>query len=141
MLVSRFMTQSPVHVSMDDHLSYVKKLFEHYRFHHLLVVENKEVVGVLSDRDLLKVLSPKTESITATEQDLATLKKKVHQAMSRELVTIKADATIYEAISLFNEEHVSCLPVVDELGKPLGILTWRDILKLVQKSFENKAKK
>ena len=39
------------------------------------------------------------------------------------------DATLQEAIALILEHRISCLPVVDEQSHPVGIVTWRDLLK------------
>lgn len=61
-------------------------------------------------------------------QDLGTLKRRVHQIMSRSLVTISPDATIDEAARIMRSERVSCLPVVDEAGAAVGIITVRDFL-------------
>jgi acetoin utilization protein AcuB len=38
-------------------------------------------------------------------------------------------ASIAEAIKLFLDHRISCIPVVDAALKPVGILSWRDVLK------------
>lgn len=58
MTVGDPMTRHIVSVSMDDPLQRVRAAFEAYGFHHLLVIENERLVGVISDRDLLRNLSP-----------------------------------------------------------------------------------
>jgi acetoin utilization protein AcuB len=58
MSIKNVMTGKVVTVKMDDPLSAVKEIFEAQRFHHVLVVENGKLFGVVSDRDLLKALSP-----------------------------------------------------------------------------------
>jgi acetoin utilization protein AcuB len=49
--------------------------------------------------------------------------------MSRNLLTLKQSASINEAITLFNEHSISCIPIIDSAGKAIGIVSWRDILK------------
>ncbi|WP_301003907.1 CBS domain-containing protein [Arsukibacterium sp.] len=56
--LSQLMSKQPVSVSPDDTLAVVKEIFDHVKFHHVLVVENNSLLGVISDRDLFKALSP-----------------------------------------------------------------------------------
>lgn len=127
--IARSMSASPVTVEPDDTLETVKEIFDQLAFHHLPVVEDYRLVGVVSDRDLLKALSPHLGSAAETARDLATLKKRVHQVMNRSLVTLPVSAQLADAIRIFNREGVSCIPVVDEEQRPLGILTWRDVMR------------
>lgn len=73
MQVSEYMTTRLVTVEMDDTLDTVREIFDNTGFHHLLVVERGEVVGVLSDRDLLRHLSPYVGTASETARDAATL--------------------------------------------------------------------
>lgn len=56
--VNSVMTKHLVTVALDDPLTVVKEIFENIHFHHLLVVENNKLYGVILDRDLFKVRSP-----------------------------------------------------------------------------------
>ena len=131
MTVSQLMTRNPVTVSLDDTLGTVRDIFARRHFHHLLVVEVPLLVGVVSDRDLLKALSPNLGRPSETSRDLATLSKRVHQIMTRELIVLKEEATVHAAIELFNAHRISCIPIVDAHHAPVGILSWRDILKAI----------
>ena len=127
--ITRIMSASPVTVEPDDTLATVKEIFDRLAFHHLPVVEDYRLVGLVSDRDLLKALSPHLGSAAETTRDLATLKKRVHQVMNRNLVTLPASAVLADAVRVFNVEGVSCIPVVDADQRPLGVLTWRDVMR------------
>ena len=127
MYVRDIMT-TPVHrVDMDDSMLSVKRLFDRERCHHVVVMRRNRVLGVVSDRDVLKVISPFIGNrMMERSQDLNTLKKRVHQIMSRVLVTIGPDGTVSEAAEKMLSERVSCLPVVDGGGSLQGIVTIRD---------------
>ena len=129
MIVSEIMSNNVVTVEMDDKLSEVKTIFENTRFHHLLVIEDSKLMGIISDRDLLKAISPNVGTLAASKSDEATLNKKAHQIMTRKPITLSADATVEDAIEIFNSSEVSCIPIVNHSRKALGILSWRDILK------------
>lgn len=128
MNIEKIMTRRVVSVEMDDSLSLVKTLFEKVSFHHLLVVEQNKLVGIISDRDLLKALSPYINTAAETQRDLNSLNKKAHQIMSRNPITLRAQDSVYQAIDVFMAESISCIPITDEDKKPIGILSWRDIL-------------
>ena len=126
----QIMSPHVVTVAMDDTLRVVRQLFEQHRFHHLLVVDGRRLVGVISDRDLLRHVSPFVgREFAERAQDAATLNKRAHQIMTRAPIFARPDATISEGIGLILEHRISCLPVVDEQSHPIGIVTWRDLLK------------
>lgn len=128
--VGNSMTARVVTVEMDDRLDVVKQIFDTLKFHHLLVVDGgKKLKGVVSDRDLLKALSPFVGSAAENARDIATLNKRVHQIMSRNLITLQPRDAIDAAVKLFLEHRISCIPIVDKEFKPVGILSWRDVLK------------
>lgn len=129
MKIEEIMSTRVVTVELDDSLLVVKELFDNAGFHHLLVVEDDLLRGVISDRDLLKALSPTLGTAAEKMSDLDGLKKKVHQVMTRKHISLKLGATVIDALSLFNENMITCVPVVDSVGSPVGIVSWRDILK------------
>jgi acetoin utilization protein AcuB len=129
--VERIMSTSVVTVSMDDSLSTIKEIFDRHGFHHVLVVEEGRLVGIVSDRDLLKALSPNLGTASETTRDLASLNRRAHQIMSRELITLGREAGIHDAIETFNRNRISCIPIVDAGNRPVGIVSWRDILKAI----------
>jgi acetoin utilization protein AcuB len=124
------MTARVVTVEADDTLEVVKRIFDAMKFHHLLVVDSgKTLCGVISDRDLLRALSPYVGTASENARDTATLRKRVHQIMSRKPLTLPPEASVTDAINLFLASRVSCIPIVDPHLKPVGIVSWRDVLK------------
>jgi len=132
MLVKDIMSRNVVTVGLDDSLALVKEIFDHSKFHHLLAMERGELLGVVSDRDLFKALSPNIGTNVETYKDTATLNKRVHQIMSRKPKILREDATVDAAIDLFNEHDISCIPILSADDRLLGILSWRDILRALR---------
>lgn len=131
MQVQDIMSKRVVTVELDDRLRVVKKIFDSTHFHHLLAIEQDGTLyGVVSDRDLLRALSPFIGSTVETTRDAATLDKAVHQIMTRKPITLPPEAPVAEAIQVFLTHPVSCIPIVDTKSKPVGIVSWRDVLKL-----------
>jgi len=130
MFIAQIMTRRIVTVSMDDRLHQIREIFNHVRFHHLLVLdEHDKLVGVISDRDLLKHLSPYVDTAAAQERDLATLNKRAHQVMTRHPITVESTTTVVAAVRTLLDEDVSCLAVVDSGKHPVGVVTWKDLLR------------
>jgi acetoin utilization protein AcuB len=122
-------TRDLVTIGMDESLGWARQLFEHHRFHHIVVVDAGRVAGVLSDRDLLKHLSPFIGAIDERKRDTDSLNKRAQQVMTRALVTAPAEMSACQACELMLASGVTCLPVVSDAMAPLGIVTWRDLLR------------
>jgi acetoin utilization protein AcuB len=141
MIIEKLMSKPIVTVGLDDSLKVVKHIFENAKFHHLLVVEKGVLYGVISDRDLLKAISPFIGTVNETAHDIVTLNRKVHQIMTRKPITLTPQADVYTAISIFNRHIISCIPIVNEKGSPIGILSWRDILRALEQNHTKKVNK
>jgi len=131
MRIDEIMTAPIVTVGLGARLEKVKEIFDRSKFHHLLVVEENKLFGVISDRDLLKALSPNLGTISETPKDRASLNKQAHQIMSPKPVTLPPDASIEDAVDILLTRKFSCIPIVDPAQKPLGIVTWRDMLRVL----------
>lgn len=139
MSLAHIMNTKVVTITMDDTLAQVKEIFDNVRFHHLLVMEGQELIGIVSDRDLLKALSPHLNTVAETPKDRATLKKRVHQIMTRHPITLRLENNVHDAIALFNRHMISCIPVIDAQGKPVGLVSWRDVFKVLEKKAKSTA--
>lgn len=131
MKVADIMTKNVVTIEMDDSLEEINRIFEKHKFHHVLVMEDKKLVGIISDRDVLKQISPFINTLSEDSRDLKTLKTKAHQIMTRKPVVVIENYGLKDAANVFLRKNVSCLPVVLPWGKVTGILSWKDILRAI----------
>ena len=86
-----------------------------------MVVEDNKLLGIISDRDLLKSLSPAIDTLAATTKDIACLNKKAHQIMTSKPICIGENATVKSAIKIFNQNSISCIPIINDDEIPVGI--------------------
>ncbi|UCD74592.1 MAG: CBS domain-containing protein [Phycisphaerales bacterium] len=129
MKIADIMTRSVVSVHVDDTLQRIHAIFEESKFHHVIVIDDGRIAGVISDRDLLKNVSPFIgRRLMEREQDTKTMARRAHQIMTRRPVVARPDLSIPEAVDLLLKHQVSCLPVAGTDRRVQGILTWRDIL-------------
>ena len=112
MIVNEIMTTKVITIGMDDTLGQIQKIFEKHKFHHLLIVEDEELIGIISDRDVLKEISPHVNTLSEDSRARQSLKKKAHQIMSRKPITVEPDALVEDAASIMLKKNISCLPVV-----------------------------
>ena len=132
------MSTNLITLELDDDLGKAKAIFDQHKIHHILVLNDKELVGVITDRDIYKHLSPTIGTKNETTRDYSLLQKKLHLVMNRNLTTASENATLNEAVLLFHDNHISCLPIVNDKMEPLGIISWRDILKVIALQYRHK---
>jgi len=127
MLVNKRMTRDPVAVSPADSLADAMRLTRARRIRHLPVVQDGEVVGIVSDRDVrLAMPSPLTES---DDQRVAFLERtRIAEVMRPEVATIGPLDTVEDAAKLMRRRRIGALPVIDAHGRLLGILSESDVL-------------
>ena len=129
MTVGEIMTTDVITVMMDDTLGQIRKLFTSNHCHHVLVLDETSLVGLISDRDVLAHISPQADSAAADARAVNTLQKRAHQIMTRTIVSVSKDMSVEEATQILLKEGISCLPVLSSSKDIDGILTWRDMLK------------
>jgi len=131
LVVAQAMTLEPSCVAPGTTLLELVKLFHAKGFRHLLVSDAQRLVGVISDRDVLRWLGPDA----AASSDL--LKQRTAaDVMSADLVTVGPEMPLDRAVSLMLEQGISCLPVLR--GETLqGILTNTDLHVVLQLLLEN----
>ena len=139
MVVSDIMRTVLVTVTMDHTIDQAREIMKMKHIRHLLVMDGSKLVGIVTDRDVRFHLSPRVDTPIESKSDRASLESKLHQVMTRELITVSADTPVAEAASLILEHKIGCLPVLDRDGFTIGIVTDADFLRYLAK--EAKAEK
>ena len=130
LIIKDIMTQPVETIVMDDSVEYIRDLFEANKYHHLVVKGDQgECAGVISDRDLLKNISPFIGKPGERTADLSCLKRRAHQIMTRQLVAARPNTSLRAATRVMLDHRISCLPVVDANKKCIGIVTLRDVVR------------
>jgi CBS domain-containing protein len=127
-VIRDIMKTKVIRISADDTLWTVKEIMELAHVRHLPVVHQGELVGVVSQRDLLRASLSNVMGLPADEQKLFLDGVKIGDVMSEEPVWIAPDASIREAARIMAERKIGCLPVI-EAGVLIGIVTETDVLR------------
>lgn len=115
------MTTNPVTVAPSDSVAVAKKTLGSGEIHHLVVVEDGLIVGIVSSSDLLK--------FHLLDRDAATLSSTtVAQMMELEPVVLQSNASLHDAATALSIGGYHALPVVDQNRKLVGIVTSVDLV-------------
>ena len=129
MKVKELMSTKLITVSPEDKLDRVFFLYNFENIRHLPVVEKNKLVGILSDRDLKKILGPKKSIIEKPDGTTVQLStRKVKNIMRRGVITIEPEQRAADAAAIMAKRKIGALPVVHK-EKLVGIITATDILK------------
>ena len=110
------MSRDVVSIKPDAEVAAAREALQRADIDHLVVLDGRKVVGIVSDKDL------------ASAADV----RKVSTAMTRGVVTIPPSATLRKAASVMLGRSIGCLPVVDD-GRLVGIVTTSDLLSALAK--------
>ncbi len=119
--VRAVMTPQPLCVTPEHTAAKIVELFHSHGFRHFLVADEGKLVGVISDRDVIRLFGANDSLEPAYLDGIS-----VADLMSTDLVTISADATLAQATTQIIEHGINCLPVVAD-GQAIGILTSTDL--------------
>ncbi len=131
--VQDWMRENPVTISPDATLSTAQELMAEHEVRRLPVVERGELVGIITNSDILRQV-PVTADETDEQTRVLLTQRNVREVMTYSPITINPSATIQEAAERMLEYQVSGLPVVRS-GKVVGIITESDIFRLVVESW------
>lgn len=125
--VADVMTGKIVTLSPHHSFNEVANLMNDRYFRHCVVVDSsRQVVGVISDRDILRSLARNPNARS----------KSLDQIMTRNPITVKRNTPIVDAVSKMLAKRINCLPVVEDDGSVCGIVTSTDLLKSYQQLLE-----
>jgi acetoin utilization protein AcuB len=105
---------------------------------HLPVVENGNLVGMLSDRDIQRSAPSRLIPITEEGYNAVFERNSVNRVMTRDPVVISPDAVLADAIVLMQQTRCGSLPVVEN-GELVGILTRGDLLDALHRILTGKS--
>ena len=127
MRVADVMTEHPLTAQLDDTIGQADQIMDEAGIRQLPVVRDKELVGILTDRDIRSFLRGRLLG-TPKEREKA-MNTEVSAVMTSSPISLAPDDELREAVELFIEEKMGGIPVVDDEEGLVGIVTYVDILR------------
>lgn len=125
--VAEVMTPHPRAVQMGQKLSEVRAALADSRVHHLPVVDGKRLVGIISVTDLLEYGFRPRDTHENLDEYLDQ-QFSIEQIMQADVTTIPSNSTIGDAARALRTGALHALPVVDDQGELVGIVTSTDLV-------------
>ena len=133
--VGKLMTCDVVCADMDITLGAAMELCTEKRIRHLPILdEYKQLVGMVTDRDLRYHLSPRIGTLAENKSDREILGHPIHLIMRHTVVVASADTSVAEAAQLMLANRVGCLPIVNLGRHVVGLVTTTDLLRCLAES-------
>jgi CBS domain-containing protein len=124
-LVKDYMIRKIEVVAPDDSvLSAIELMVEHDQGSVIVIDENDKVIGIFTERDVLRHYLTNQSKF---------LHLKVSEVMSSPVQTVPETMKVSEALGIMNKKNVRRLPVVDNGGKMIGFVSWKELFTKVPK--------
>ncbi|MEK6808547.1 MAG: CBS domain-containing protein [Nanoarchaeota archaeon] len=120
------MTERPIYATSAITLTECAKMMDDNHVGSLIIKDKDSLKGVITEQDIVR---------KAVAKGLDTDKTKVSDIMETQLLTVKPDDDIYDALVLMRDYNIRQLPVMEK-NKLLGLLTLKDILKIEPQLFD-----
>lgn len=132
LLVDDVMSRDPLTASPDDPIRTVVDRMGRHGIRHLPVIDaERRVVGMLSDRDVRTAIGNPLRALDQRDAVVRIESTRVQHAMSRATLTLPLGTRLSRAAALFADHKVGALPVIDDAGHLLGIVSYTDVLRAI----------
>lgn len=128
--VAEIMSRELVTLTEDETLAHAQQCMARGRIRHLPVVRDGVLVGLVTHRDLLASSFSIFADVERTEQRRVFAQISVTELMHRDVVTVRPETLVAEAAKTLLDNKYGCLPVIDDQGVLVGIITEADFLRL-----------
>jgi acetoin utilization protein AcuB len=131
MLVKNWMSKDVITVEPEDSMQQAISLMKEHKIRMLPVLQQGKLVGVVSDTDLKRASASDATMLDVHEMLYLISKIKIKDIMTKEPFTVSPDCTVEETAELLMEHKISGVPVVEEGGKVVGVITRDDLFKVL----------
>lgn len=127
-VVRDYMTASPQTLGADHSLLDAVLIMRRGGFRHIPIMEDGQVVGVLSERDVARAAPSLLVPLPPDDYNRVFEDTEVSKVMTKNAVITSPDTPLSEAVDVVRSNRLGCLPVLDG-GEVVGIITNADMLR------------
>jgi acetoin utilization protein AcuB len=131
MLVKGWMTSDVMTIDEDTSMMKASQIMKENNIRRLPVMHKGKLVGMITDRDIKEASPSKATTLDVHELYYLLSELKVKDIMSKNVFTIGSEETVEKAAVKMLEHRISGLPVVNDKGKVVGVITQGDIFKVL----------
>jgi acetoin utilization protein AcuB len=128
---SQIMTSPVITLEPDNTIEDVWNLILKQRFRHVpIVTKDKTIVGIVSDRDMLREIATMGAAVSSGV-DRTGMQKSISSLIKTKVLTASPETEIREIAHILFEKRIGSMPILDENGRLIGIITRSDILRAI----------
>lgn len=130
MVAEDLMSQSPHAVSVTESIRQVLRKLVESDVRHLPVLDGGRLVGMVSDRDMRRLVHPLFELSPASAARRDDLERPISALMSSDVISVHPETDAREVIELMIEHEIGAVPVTEaDSLKLVGIISYVDVLQ------------
>lgn len=134
--VKEWMTTPVVSISPNVSIVNAHQIMKENGVRRLPVLENERLVGIVTLGDIREASPSDATTLSIWELNYLWAQLTVEKVMTRKVMTISEDSPILDAAQIMLDHKVSGLPVLDDKGKVVGVITESDIFRMLIQSRE-----
>jgi len=133
--VSSIMAKNVIVQTEDQTIQAISRTMFENNIGNVLIIRNNtlgnnignqyEVIGIITERDLVRIIGSFDQTLYHTP---------VQQLMSKPVISITSSSSLKDAIETMQLKGIRRLPIIEQDGKLVGIITARDIFKMIIKN-------
>lgn len=127
--VHKIMAADPVSVHEKQKVSDVHHLIVERKIHHVPVVSGRKLIGLISATDLLRVSWGDVNKQDPRQVDALLDTITIREVMQEDIVTMRRHETVRRAAELLSQGEYHSLPVLDDDGELVGMVTSTDLIR------------
>jgi len=133
--ISEIMTSDVITLNPTDNLESAERLFKTKKIRHIPVVNGKEIIGMLSYTDLLRISFADATDENDYEVDTIVYNMfSIEQVMAKNLISVPSKTIIKDVAEILAQKEFHALPVVDN-NELVGIVTTTDLINYLIEQF------
>lgn len=121
--------KEPISISPGDRVSHARRILLDNDIGRLPVVENGDIVGIVTERDVAKAMMNFRDLVPDNQQDVRIRNLIVGDIMTRNVKSVRTNTPITQVISTLLDENIGGLPVLNLNDEMVGVISRREIIK------------
>ena len=127
-LISEIMTEDVQTVEKNKNLGEVIDILKEYSVHHVPVVSNGKLVGLVSLSDVLEFNINRLSQPGVTAELPPVEESTVEEVMETQLITLSTSSSVLKAAEILSQGEIHSIPITDDSGNLAGIVTSSDLI-------------
>ena len=121
--------KEPITISAGDRVSHARRIMLDNDIGRLPIVENGDLVGIITERDVARALMNFRYLVPDNQQDMRIRNLIVGDIMTRNVKSVKTNTPISEVISTLINENIGGVPVLNLKDEVVGVISRRGIIR------------